>query len=73
METDVDDPTSLLPDELTSQLEEIESRLVDLQSLIASETEKMHKYKVMCLTLLYPYYSSHIMESESNAFCLSLD
>ncbi|XP_062514996.1 ubiquitin carboxyl-terminal hydrolase isozyme L5-like [Corticium candelabrum] len=46
METDVDDPTSLLPDELTSQLEEIESRLVDLQSLIASETEKMHKYKI---------------------------
>lgn len=46
METDVEDPISTSPEDLQSQLEDVESHLSQLQSLIISETEKLHRYKV---------------------------
>jgi ubiquitin carboxyl-terminal hydrolase L5 len=46
METDIDNPIPTSMDELQEQLETTESNLSQLQSMITSENEKLHKYKV---------------------------
>jgi uncharacterized protein (DUF342 family) len=60
METDIDNPIPTSMDELQEQLETTESNLSQLQSMITSENEKLHKYKVnnkllICISLIISF------------------